>query len=105
MRSWATIGLLGLLGAASCAPDAVLVESEPGGSGGQAGMAGGEGGAGGSDGGAAPICLQPYTNVPKGEYEIRVRTIDANGVAQPMPRPFQKSGGNAIQKMPLTVEG
>ncbi len=44
------------------------------------------------------------TNVPKGNYEIRVRTIDVNGVAQPMPRPFRKSGGNAIQQKPLTVE-
>lgn len=43
------------------------------------------------------------TDVPKGEYEIRVRTIDTNGIAQPMPRPFQKSGGNAIQQKRLTV--
>lgn len=43
------------------------------------------------------------TKVPKGEYEIRVRTIDANGIAQPMPRPFRKSGGNAIQRMNLSV--
>jgi len=45
------------------------------------------------------------TKVPKGDYEIRVRTIDANGFAQPMPRPFKKSGGNVIQQMKLTVEG
>lgn len=44
------------------------------------------------------------TDVADGEYEIRVRTIDGNGVAQPMPRPFQKSGGNAIQQMRLVVE-
>ena len=31
------------------------------------------------------------TKVPKGDYEIRVRTIDANDIAQPMPRPFKKS--------------
>ena len=43
------------------------------------------------------------TKVPKGDYEIRVRTIDANGFAQPMPRPFKKSGGNTIQKMKLSV--
>jgi DMSO/TMAO reductase YedYZ molybdopterin-dependent catalytic subunit len=44
------------------------------------------------------------TDVPKGSYEIRVRTIDENGVAQPLPRPFQKSGGNAIQQLPLVVQ-
>ncbi len=43
------------------------------------------------------------TNVPEGDYEIRVRTIDANGIAQPMPRPFRKSGDNAIQQMKLSV--
>ena len=43
------------------------------------------------------------TDIPKGDYEIRVRTIDAKGIAQPMPRPFQKSGGNAIQQLKLTV--
>ena len=43
------------------------------------------------------------TDVPQGDYEIRVRTIDANGIAQPMPRPFRKSGGNTIQMMKLSV--
>ena len=40
-----------------------------------------------------------------GKYDLRCRTIDANGVAQPLPRPFPKSGQNAIQKVSLTVEG
>jgi hypothetical protein len=31
-------------------------------------------------------------------YHLRCRTIDANDVAQPMPRPFPKSGNNAIHK-------
>jgi hypothetical protein len=44
------------------------------------------------------------TNVPAGKYDLRCRTIDANGYAQPLPRPFLKSGGNAIQTLPLTVE-
>ncbi len=44
-----------------------------------------------------PLKLDP------GKYEIRCRTIDANGAAQPMPRPFPKSGRNSIQKMPLEV--
>ncbi len=42
--------------------------------------------------------------VPAGKYELRCRTIDANGIAQPMPRPFQKSGGNAIQLVEIEVE-
>ncbi len=39
-----------------------------------------------------------------GTYTLRCRTIDANGVAQPMPRPLLKSGYNTIQKVPVTVE-
>jgi hypothetical protein len=38
-----------------------------------------------------------------GKYELRCRTIDANGAAQPMPRPFPKSGKNSIQKALLEV--
>jgi DMSO/TMAO reductase YedYZ molybdopterin-dependent catalytic subunit len=38
-----------------------------------------------------------------GKYVLRCRTIDARGVAQPMPRPFPKSGYNAIQKETLVV--
>ena len=38
-----------------------------------------------------------------GKYEVRCRTIDANGIAQPMPRPFDKSGRNHIQMMKLEV--
>lgn len=41
--------------------------------------------------------------VPIGDYELRCRTIDRKGIAQPMPRPFQKSGGNAIQRVLLTA--
>lgn len=44
------------------------------------------------------------TNVPAGEYDLRCRSIDGNGIEQPMPRPFQKSGQNQIQKVALTVE-
>jgi hypothetical protein len=39
-----------------------------------------------------------------GNYFLHCRTIDANGIAQPMPRPFLKSGRNAIQRVPLAVE-
>jgi DMSO/TMAO reductase YedYZ molybdopterin-dependent catalytic subunit len=39
-----------------------------------------------------------------GKYDLRCRTIDANGIAQPMPRPFPKSGRNIIQKVRIVVE-
>lgn len=39
-----------------------------------------------------------------GKYQLRCRTIDANGVAQPLPRPFPKSGRNGIEQVELTVE-
>jgi hypothetical protein len=39
-----------------------------------------------------------------GMYDVRCRTLDASGTAQPMPRPFPKSGHNAIQQVQLTVE-
>ena len=41
--------------------------------------------------------------VAAGKYHLRCRTIDANNVAQPMPRPFAKSGRNSIQQVELTV--
>lgn len=44
-------------------------------------------------------------DLPAGVYHVRCRTIDANGIAQPMPRPFLKSGHNAIQTLPLVVQG
>jgi hypothetical protein len=44
------------------------------------------------------------TGIPAGKYDLRCRTIDANGIAQPLPRPFLKAGGNAIQTLPLTVD-
>ena len=43
--------------------------------------------------------------IAPGRYHLRCRTIDANDIAQPMPRPFPKSGNNAIHKMELVVEG
>jgi len=42
--------------------------------------------------------------LPPGKYLIRCRTIDENGVPQPMPRPFRKSGHAAIQQTGLVVE-
>ena len=43
--------------------------------------------------------------LPAGEYEVCCRTIDANGIAQPMPRPWPKTGMNAIQRAVLPVRG
>jgi DMSO/TMAO reductase YedYZ molybdopterin-dependent catalytic subunit len=43
--------------------------------------------------------------VAPGRYVVRCRTIDANGIAQPMPRPFAKGGRAAIQEETLVVEG
>jgi DMSO/TMAO reductase YedYZ molybdopterin-dependent catalytic subunit len=40
-----------------------------------------------------------------GSYELRVRTIDLNGFAQPEPRPYPKSGLNGIQTKMLLVMG
>lgn len=42
--------------------------------------------------------------LPAGSYTLRSRTIDSNGAAQPMPRPFRKSGRAKIGEMSLTVE-
>lgn len=38
-----------------------------------------------------------------GKYVLRCRTVDANGVAQPMPRPYRKSGNSLIQSVRVTV--
>lgn len=39
-----------------------------------------------------------------GEYTFRCRTIDDKGIAQPLPRPFRKSGHSAIEQLSLQVE-
>jgi hypothetical protein len=44
-------------------------------------------------------------DVPAGKYQVYCRTIDLAGHAQPMPRPFPKSGKNNIQKVALEVLG
>jgi Oxidoreductase molybdopterin binding domain len=43
--------------------------------------------------------------VPAGEYTFRCRTIDEKGNAQPLPRPFRKSGHAAIESIVVTVKG
>ena len=45
---------------------------------------------------------EPRTLAP-GKYEMRCRTIDVAGIAQPMPRPFPKSGRNGIQSIAVEV--
>lgn len=41
--------------------------------------------------------------LPAGEYSFRCRTIDERGHAQPMPRPFKKSGHAAIETVTIKV--
>ena len=43
--------------------------------------------------------------LPAGEYMLRSRTIDSKGHAQPMPRPFRKSGRCDIEEIRVTVGG
>lgn len=44
-----------------------------------------------------------HAGLPAGDYIFRCRTIDENGAAQPMPRPFRKSGHAAIEAVELSV--
>jgi len=41
--------------------------------------------------------------VSAGEYTFRCRTINEKGIAQPMPRPFRKSGHSAIESVDFSV--
>lgn len=43
--------------------------------------------------------------LPAGNYDLCCRTIDNNGIAQPMPRPLLRTGANQIHKITLTVQG
>lgn len=42
--------------------------------------------------------------LPAGSYDLCCRTIDLNGIAQPMPRPFLRTGVTAIQRVTMTVK-
>lgn len=42
--------------------------------------------------------------LPAGEYKLSCRTIDEKGQAQPMPRPFRKSGHCAIEEVKISVK-
>lgn len=41
--------------------------------------------------------------LPAGAYTLRSRTIDEKGIAQPLPRPFRKSGHSAIESVAVNV--
>ncbi len=42
--------------------------------------------------------------LPVGDYTLRSRTVDNNGLAQPLPRPFKKSGHAAIEQVSFAVK-
>jgi hypothetical protein len=42
--------------------------------------------------------------LPPGSYDVCCRTIDGNGIAQPMPRPLPRTGSNAIHRVTLLVK-
>ena len=44
------------------------------------------------------------TDLKAGAYELRVRTVDRNDMAQPLPRPYPKSGRNAVQCKQFVVQ-
>ncbi len=43
--------------------------------------------------------------LPGGSYDLCCRTVDLNGIAQPMPRPFLRTGVTAIHRVTLVVRG
>ncbi len=45
-----------------------------------------------------------HPGLPEGEYTLRCRTIDAKKQAQPMPRPFKKSGRCDIEEVKIQVK-
>jgi hypothetical protein len=44
-----------------------------------------------------------WPGLPEGSYVLRSRTIDEKGIAQPMPRPFKKSGHAQIETVTFKV--
>ncbi len=42
--------------------------------------------------------------LPAGKYTLRCRAVDEKGNAQPMPRPFRKSGHAAIEQVGIVVQ-
>ena len=43
--------------------------------------------------------------LPAGSYDVCCRTIDRNGIAQPLPRPLPRTGANGIHRVTLAVKG
>ncbi|HZN36851.1 MAG TPA: molybdopterin-dependent oxidoreductase [Pirellulaceae bacterium] len=44
-----------------------------------------------------------WPGLPTGDYTLRSRTIDERGIAQPLPRPFRKSGHAGIESVNIKV--
>jgi ABC-type amino acid transport substrate-binding protein len=42
--------------------------------------------------------------LPAGNYDLCCRTIDGNGIAQPMPRTLLRTGFNEIHRVTLVVK-
>lgn len=42
--------------------------------------------------------------LPAGNYDLCCRTIDRNGIAQPLPRPLLRTGANSIHRVSVTVK-
>jgi len=42
--------------------------------------------------------------LPPGNYELCCRTVDLNGISQPMPRPLLRTGVTAIHRVPVVVK-
>jgi DMSO/TMAO reductase YedYZ molybdopterin-dependent catalytic subunit len=42
--------------------------------------------------------------LPAGNYDLCCRTIDGNGIAQPMPRPLLRTGANTIHRVTVEVK-
>ena len=48
--------------------------------------------------------IATYTNLEPGDYVFRCRTVDNKGIAQPLPRPFKKSGRAFIEQISIQVK-
>lgn len=44
-----------------------------------------------------------HPSLERGEYTLRCRAVDRNGVAQPMPRPLRNSGRSVIEQIKIEV--
>jgi hypothetical protein len=42
--------------------------------------------------------------MPAGRYDLCCRTIDGNGIAQPLPRPVLRTGANGIHHVTVVVK-